>query len=161
MIDLTAIRTAIVKGLKNELKIPVIMSNQTGPSPSYPYLSYTITNLMSTKNGTYGEYDDGKHRMPCTQTWSVTVQSDKAGKMMELCLKARDWFEHIGRDYLKENQIIVQSVSGVSSRDNLITVEYEYRSGFDVVLWLLNETGDLSESKGEIREVDYSSTINI
>lgn len=78
---------------------------------------------------------------------------------MELCLKARDWFEHIGLDYLKENQIIVQSVSGVSSRDNLITVEYEYRSGFDVVLWLLNETGDLSESKGEIREVDYSSVI--
>lgn len=159
LIDLDKIRSIIVKGLKEELKIPIIRANQTGPAPAYPYLSYTITSLIKDKNGTWGEYDDGMHRKPGTQTWSLTVQSDKADEAMVLCIKARDWLDHTGSVYLKDNKTIVQSVGAVNNRDNLITIEYENRFGFDFVLWLLNETGDLSESKGEIREVDYSSVI--
>ena len=159
LIDLDKIRSIIVKGLKEELKIPIIRANQTGPAPAYPYLSYTITSLIKDKNGTWGEYDDGMHRKPGTQTWSLTVQSDKADEAMVLCIKARDWLDHTGSVYLKDNKTIVQSVGAVNNRDNLITIEYENRFGFDFVLWLLNEKGDLSESKGEIREVDYSSVI--
>ena len=161
LIDLDSIRSVIVKGLKEELKIPIIRANQTGPAPAYPYLSYTITSLISDKNGTWGEYDDGMHRKPGTMTFSLTVQSDKADEAMALCIKARDWLDHTGNVYLKDNKIIVQSVGAVNNRDNLITIEYENRFGFDFVLWFLNETGNLSESNGEIREVDYSSTINI
>ena len=91
LIDLDAIRTTIVKGLKEYLKIPVIRSNQTGEPPAYPYLSYTITNLLNENKGTWGEYEDGKNRKPATQTWSITVQSDNAGEAMELAIKAHDW----------------------------------------------------------------------
>lgn len=160
IIDLTAIRMAIVTGLKAELGIPVILSNQTAEAPPYPYMSYTITALMNSNNGTWGEYGDGKHRKPFTQVWSITVQSDKSSEAMELCIKARDWIDHIGSNYLHKKNIIVQSVTGISNRDNLITLEYEYRYGFDVTLWLFNETGDLLDIKGTIEEVDIKNITN-
>lgn len=156
LIDLDKIRSIIVKGLKEELKVPIIRANQTGASPPYPYLSYTITSLISDKNGTWGEYDDGMHRKPGTQTWSLTVQSDKADEAMALCIKARDWLDHTGNVYLKDNKIIVQSVGAVNNRDNLITIEYENRFGFDFVLWFLNETGNLLEQAGTIDTVDIN-----
>lgn len=159
MIDLTAIRTAIVKGLKSELGIPVILSNQAAEAPSYPYVSYTITTLMHSENGTWGEYEDGRHRKPFTQIWSITVQSDEVNEAMEFCIKARDWLDHTGSSYLYNKNIIVQSVTGIHNRDNLITLEYEYRCGFDVVLWFLNETDNLLESKGTIEEIDIKNTI--
>ncbi len=152
MIDLDAIRTTIVKGLIEYLKIPVIRSNQTGEPPAYPYLSYTITNLLNENKGTWGEYEDGKNRKPITQPWSITVQSDNASEAMELTVKAHDWLDRVGLVYLNDNGIIVESLSNVSNRDNMITIEYEYRHGFDVVFWLLNEVPAVTEATGYIEE---------
>lgn len=152
LIDLDAIRTTIVKGLKGYLKIPVIRLNQTGEPPAYPYLSYTITNLINENKGTWGEYEDGKNRKPATQTWSITVQSDNASEAMELTVKAHDWLDRVGLVYLNDNGIIVESLSNVSNRDNMITIEYEYRHGFDVVFWLLNEVQSITEETGYIEE---------
>lgn len=160
LIDLDNIRSIIVKGLKEELKIPIIRANQTGPAPSYPYLSYTITSLISDKNGTWGEYDDGMHRKPGTQTWSLTVQSDKADEAMALCIKARDWLDHTGNMYLKDNKIIIQSVGAVNNRDNLITIEYESRFGFDFTLWFLSEVNSPTSQVGYIEDINFNGGIN-
>ena len=154
MIDLQGTGSVIVKGLKDYLSIPVIRSNQTGEPPPYPYMSYTITSLAADNNGTWGKYEDEKDRKPMTQTWSITVQSDNAMEAMELTLKARDWLDHVGTLYLNDNQIIVQSVTSVSNRDNMITIEYEYRNGFDVVFWFLNETDDVTMETGYIETVE-------
>lgn len=154
MIDFDSIRRYVVKGLKDYLKMPVIRSNQAEKPPSYPYLSYTITSLSSSNKGTYGAYKDGKERKPITQTWSLTIQTDDAIKAMEIALKAKDWFEHDGIPYLDKQEIIIQSVTGITNRDNLLTMEYEYRYGFDIVLWLLNETGDTNEETGVIETVE-------
>lgn len=159
MIDLNYIRAKIVKGLKDELNIPIIRTNQTGEAPPYPYMSYTITSLMDDSNGTWGEYTDGIHRKPGTQTWSVTVQSNKADEAMALCIQARDWLDHTGNIYLKDNNIIIQSVGMVNNRDNLITIEYENRYGFDFTIWYLNEVGSLEEKAGTIEEVDIKNLI--
>ena len=152
LVDLDSIRAAIVKGLKEHLKIPVVRSNQTGEPPAYPYLSYTIVNLMNANNGTWGEYEDGKDRNPTTQTWSITVQSDNASEAMELTIKAHDWLDRVGTVYLNDNGVIAQSLTSISNRDNMITIEYEYRHGFDVVFWLLNEVQSTTKETGYIDE---------
>lgn len=154
MSDIQENRTAIVLGLKKELNIPVIRSNQTGPAPAYPYLSYTITTLINDSNGTWGEYKDNYHRKPFTQVWSITVQSDDASECMELCLKARNWIDHTGTVYLQDNEIIVQSVGAVNNRDNLITVDYEHRMGFDVTFWYLNEV-EVDQNTEYIDEMEF------
>lgn len=159
LLDLNSIRSTIVKGLKEELNIPVVRANQTGPTPTYPYVSYSITSLINQKNGTWGVYEDGMHRKPGTQTWSLTVQSDKADEAMALCIKARDWLDHTGSLYLDDNKIIIQSVGAVNNRDNLITIEYENRFGFDFVIWLLNETGNPLDEF--IKEATIKNTMTV
>lgn len=155
MLDITAIRKNIVEGLSQYLSLRVIRSNQTGEPPAYPYLSYTITILESANNGTWGEYEDGIDRKPVTQTWSITVQSDDVSEAMEYTMKAREWFEHVGRKYLSDNDIIVQSVGSIGNRDNMLTIEYEYRNGFDVVLWFLSEVENPNAENGYIEGVDF------
>lgn len=153
MIDLRANEIIITDGLQKELGCPVIRANQTAPIPSYPYVSYTLLTPFDSNNGTWGVYDDGVDRIPVTQMWSFTVQSDDMTESMTLAIKARDWFQHVGKTYLNDNHLIVQSVEDITSRDNLLTVGYEYRNGFDVQLWLLDEVESTIESIGTIDEV--------
>lgn len=153
MFDVDTFRSVIVKGLKEYLKIPIIRSNQTGEPPKYPYGSYTITTLASENGGTWGRYEDGKERKPFTLSLSFTIQSNNAAEAMTLTLKAHEWFDHVGRVYLNDNNIIVQSVGNVSNRDNFLTIEYEYRHGFDVVFWVLSEVTDTAEETGYIEFV--------
>ena len=94
---------------------------------------------MSVNNGTYGIHADGVARKPFTQFWSLSVLSDDSSESVTLALKAREWFDYAGRTYLKDNNIIVQSVTSVSNRDNVISYGYEYKNGFDITFWLLDE----------------------
>lgn len=146
MIDIDNLRSTVVKGLKEYLGVPVIRSNQTNTPPNYPYASYTITTTESANNGTYGVYSDGIDRLPVTQTWSITVQSDKYDESLKLTSKAKEWLQHVGTVYLNDNDVIVQSVTDITNRDNMISIEYEYRHGFDCVFWLMTETENTKET---------------
>lgn len=153
MIDYERIRLTIAKGLKEYLQCPVIRSNQNENPPDYPYVSYTIRIPTSENKGTYGEYEDGIDRKEVTQTWSITILSKDSSESVILAQKAREWFDRVGNIYLNDNDIIVQSVGEVDNRDNFLTIEYEYRQGFDVVFSLVDEV------KREIGTIE-SVTIN-
>lgn len=139
MIDSENLRLTVVKGLKKYLDCPVIRSNQAAEPPPYPYVSYTVTTLMSENKGTYGEYEDGALRKPVIQTWSITVQADNDAESVKLANMAHDWLDCVGTTYLNDNKVIVQSVSSVTNRDNVLTTEYEYKNGFDCFFWCFNE----------------------
>lgn len=139
MIDYEGMRLTIAKGLRDYLKCPVIRSNQTAEMPEYPFISYTVTELMSANNGTFGEWDDGKARKAVTTTWSITALSDDNSESVSLAMKARNWLECVGSVYLNDNNVIVESVGGITPRDNVLTYGYEYRNGFDCVFWCYDE----------------------
>ena len=153
MIDYDGIRKAVVKGLKEYLGCPVVRANQNENMPEYPFIAYTITTLMSANNGTYGEYEDGTLRKSVTQTWSISALSDDSTKSVTLAVKAREWLDRVGKLYLTENNVIVQSIGGITNRDNFLTVEYEYKNGFDVVFWLFDEINGESIDEGRIETV--------
>lgn len=154
MIDNEILRTIVVKGLRDYLNIPVIRGNQNAEPPDYPYLSYNITTLESANNGTWGEYEDNIDRIPVTQTWSITVQSDKDIESVTLASKAREFLCHTGTCYLRDNNVIVQRVTNITNRDNLITIEYEYKNGFDVVFWMINEEKNPIDKIGIIESLN-------
>ena len=52
---------------------------------------------------------------------------------------AYDYFALSGNTYLSDNNIIAQRVQSITSRDNLLTIDYEYRKGFDVDFLLYHE----------------------
>lgn len=152
MIDNENLRLTVCKGLKEYLGIPVIRSSQNAEPPEYPYLSYTVTTLESANHGTWGVYRDGTDRIPVTQVWSITVQSDNERESTELAIKAREYLDHRGTRYLNDHDVIVQRVSDITNRDNLITIDYEYRNGFDVVFYMFDEAVNTIDETGVIEK---------
>ena len=153
MIDFVNIRKVVCKGLKDYLKVPCVRNNQNQDPPEYPYLSYTVTTPESVNKGTYGEYKDGIDRKSVKQTWSITAQSDDSDESMTLAIKARGWLEHYATQLLSDNGIIVEQVTNITNRDNLITTEYEYKNGFDVVFVIFDEIE--KPDNGTIDFVDF------
>ena len=117
------LRETVVTGLKDYLGVPVIRGNQNAEPPDYPYVSYNITTFESANNGTWGEYKDGIDRIPVTQNWSISVQSDKYDEIITLANKARGFLCHTGICYLNDNGVIIQRVGEITKRDNLISIE--------------------------------------
>ena len=157
MIPYDNLRSVVVKGLRRYLGCPVIRTNQTAEAPPYPYVSYTVTTLMTENKGTYGEYDDGMARKPVNCIWSVTAQSTDNVESVKLANTARDWLAYSGRSYLNNNGVIVQSVGSVGNRDNILTYEYESKNGFDVVFWLFDEVENVAET---IETFEFSEDTN-
>ncbi|WOC33053.1 MULTISPECIES: phage neck terminator protein [Caproicibacterium] len=136
MKSLREIEAAVADGLQVYLKCPVIRSNQTAPVPPYPYVSYTITTPVQS-GGTWATGEDGRQFIDLPQVWSFTVQAADDMQALQLAMDAFQWFDtEAGHFYLKQNEIAVQRVGSIGNRDNLLSIEYEYRKGFDVTFLL-------------------------
>lgn len=135
MVDIERLQLIVAKGLKDYLKCPVIRSNQNADPPKYPYVSFTITTVESENNGTYQEHEDGIARKGVNTVWSITALADNNAGSVKLAQKARDWLGLVGTTYLNDNGVIVQAVTSVTNRDNVLSAEYEYRNGFDCFFW--------------------------
>ena len=146
MIKFRDIEITITEGLQKETDCYVIRANQTAPIPDYPYISYTITQPFSQKGGTYGIYDNGIKAKPVRQVWSFTVQSDNNIECLNLAAKCKNYFDIKGKNFLNDFGIVVQSTGNVINRDNLITIDYEYRNGFDVTFSLMDIIEDEKET---------------
>lgn len=153
LIDVDKLRQVVVSGLIEYLGCTVKRTNQNEKPPAYPYVSYTITTLASANKGTYEEHEDGTTRKLLKQTWSITAQSDKDSESVNLALKAREWLDYSGRVYLRSNGVVVQSVTDITNRDNVLTVEYEYKNGFDVVFYLFDETENNINKSGVVEDL--------
>ena len=69
---------------------------------------------------------------------SWTVQADNDALCWEKAQALADWFRVSGRAYLKEQGIAPLEVMDINQRDSLITIEYEFRKGFDVRFSAMN-----------------------
>lgn len=152
MIDQEKINIFITQKLKEVTECEVVKSNLAGgPIPEYPYISFTILNT-DTRKGTYS-VTEGSRYISLTQTWSFTVQGDKDNKAQLAAMKAKDWLEETGRTALYDNGIVVQSVGAITNRDTLLTIEYEYRKGFDAILSIMSRIEGQKEETIESVEI--------
>lgn len=150
----------ITTKLKQVLQCEIVKSNQIHKKPPYPYVSFTITTPVHAEGGTYCEAEDGTRYRDLLQTWSVTVQSEKDNEANELAMKAFDWFQVQGNFDLQDNGIVVADVSDITNRDNLISIEYEYRYGFDVTFRMRHEiTRTKEEQENTIETIDLNKGV--
>lgn len=153
MIDQEKINILIADKLKEVTGCEVVKANMaSAPIPPYPYLSFTVLNT-DTKKGTYSAALGVKF-IPLTQSWSFTVQGDKDNETQLAAMKARDWLEETGRNYLNDNGIVVQGVGAITNRDTLLTIEFEYRKGFDAVLSIMNVVDGENEETIDSAEIE-------
>lgn len=149
MIEYKKKRDTIVNLLKAHTGVEVVLANQAAHIPPYPYISFTITTPMTANNGTYGRYSDGFDRKPVKQIWSITSQAQTLDEAQETSQKAHDFFDRC-YEVLAEDEIVVVRLGDITSRDNFLTTEYEYRCGFDVTFGLMNEIECSELDEGEI-----------
>ena len=153
MFDLNSYNRIICEGIQSELSLICVKSNITSHIPKYPFISFTVT-AIDYKSRTYS--DDGKNRYkPVEVKYSFTVNSDNDNECFELCRKLHDWFE--SAVYLKDKNISITGISGINNRDNMLTIEYEYRKGFDCVLNVMNylEGNVENVDKFEVERKDF------
>ena len=159
MIELRKNEIHITEGLKHYLSTPtreceIVRQNQIAKVPAYPYVAYTVVNPVVQFGGTLSEADDGTMYRTVQQTWSFTVQSDDQDEALNLAIKIHSFFTSAGIVYLDDGDISVFRVGGISSRDNLLSIEYEHRNGLDVTLGLLYKIApDEQFSAGTINQI--------
>lgn len=158
MVNIEELRNIVAKSLKQYLGCPVVRSDQNAPMPKYPYGVYTVTTLATENNGTYGEYEDGIARKPVNTIISFTFKSDDKIKSITLANKARDYLDYAGIAYLNDNGVIVQSVTSIGNRDNVLTSEYECSNGFDAFFWCFDETETISKEIGTIEHASANAS---
>ena len=150
MVDLYALRRTVSQGLKEYLGIPVIRGNQEQEAPAHPYASYNLTTPATKNGGTYQQHEDGKDRKLVKSIMSLSFLAKDYDESMMYALKAREWFDHTGRTWLSERGVVVQSVTDITNRDNILSAEYERKNGFDVTFYVYDETQSLTEMYGTI-----------
>lgn len=156
MINFDKLTTDIKNGLKQYLFCPVMRGNQLITPPKFPYIVFNMTALDNGKGGTWQQHDDGIDRNKNIITLSFTTHSDKYEESLELSIKAREWLDYVGKTYLNERGIIVQSVTAVHDRSNFLTTEYMYSYGFDCFIWLYDEVNHPTEEIGTIETAELS-----
>lgn len=161
MIDYRQNELTVTNGLQDWLaskgfKCPVIMANQTAPTPEGDYMSYTVTSPVVSDAAHYSVAEDGTRYKSLNQIWSFTAQSADDVRAINIALLAYDWFALTGCTYLSDNGIIALNVGNITNRDNLISIEYEYRRGFDVTLSLLHTL-----DKADCESAGYIETAEI
>lgn len=156
MLDLKSMRATVLTGMKEYLGIPVIRGNQTASAPPHPYGTCNVTTIAAANNGTWQQHEDGIDRLLVRSIWSFSFMSADYDESVQLACKAREWLTHTGRVWLSERGITVQSVTDVTNRDNILTVEYERKNGFDAVFYVYDEATNPSESTGIIESAQVA-----
>lgn len=154
----TDIRNIIISGLYKDLEVIVVPTDTNAPKPEYPFLSYKFTTIFRSdaKNKLYKtipsiyeqfEYDVGVTVAQQPQMiLSISSYSLDDGESADLANQARKWFELEGRQYLKDNGIIVVDITNIQDRTIQIVDNFEVRFGFDVRIRVYDETKTRIES---------------
>lgn len=160
MIPFDAMREAIAAGLSEYIGVPVIRGNQSAPAPPYPYATYNLTTPAGANRGTWQQHEDGVDRQMVESIWSFSTLSTDWGESVNLAVKAREWITHTGRTYLSEHGIAVRNATEINNRDNILTVEYERKNGFDVVFYVFDEAENTRALTGTIETAEIDHTMN-
>lgn len=151
----------IVDSLQAELKrlkdCLVVRQNQAAPIPKYPYCSYTITTPIMENAGTSNNDNvNQKYYKTYQQVWSFTFQSDNDSDALQLAVNAYNFFAEKGMLTLNDKGVIVVRLGNANNRDNLISIEYEHRYGFDVTFSFTHEV-----DKDEEFNDNYFDVVNL
>jgi len=142
LLELNSIRTPLIRGLKGYTGNTVIMADQSGKPPQFPYYTLKFLTIGETV-GQASETSVGdeitKHQVLELHV-SITSFSNKLDESFDNAFKALEWFRGIGAYELEDSGIVVVNTQPVSNRDTFINIDYERRHGFDVRLRVKSET---------------------
>lgn len=153
----------IQNALDDYLSRPVILAEQNGPRPTYPYISIKemISFIPASGHASITDADliDDIERTATTQpkmSLSLTAYGKEFQDTSTLIQQAHNWFTFTGYQSLKDLGLVVAEVQAVMNRDSLIVEDYERKRGFDVILRFVHKQSKIVEEikvvKGSIND---------
>ncbi|MGG0666966.1 hypothetical protein ABE073_00295 [Lederbergia citrisecunda] len=142
MLELNSIRTPLIKGIKAFTGNTVIMADQAGKPPNYPYYTLKIVTAGQTivQSAEKVVGDQVILSQVTELVVSVTSFSDKLDQSFDDAYKALEWFKGAGMYYLQDHNITIVKTYPLDNRDTFLSVDYERRHGFDVRLRVRTQT---------------------
>ena len=144
--DYQVIRNTIISRLHKALGMPVILSDQTGERPAFPFVSYTVTSPYLPLGGpikTILTADGMPYELTTYQieiVFSFTAHDAAADGAITTALKMVDYYQRTAQTELASAGIVIVNVSDVQNRDQILVMEYERRSGLDVRFRVIDQT---------------------
>ena len=154
LLQVSPIRSAIVKGLKGFTNVTTIVAEQGGNQPAYPFTTLKFTTL-GDKVGYATEFMRGTsavHEQDIEMVMSVSCYSDKIGIAETLAYNALQYFELEGIESLTEQNITVVETTALTDRTTFLTVNWEYCIGFDVTLRVRTQV---------VKEMEYIDKVEL
>jgi len=145
-------RNAITDGLEVYLGCPVVLSDQTGDMPGFPYCYYSVLSTRASNHafgliGMQGNEKEGFKRLrsePVTATMSFTFcgqnrETEDGGyisgedEALELSEKAHGFFLLNGHNIVTEyGDVVINNVGSVVNRTGFVVEDAIRRYGFDI-----------------------------
>lgn len=144
MIDYPLIVSSVNKIIKEETKQPVVPQNTTNKMPEYPFCTYTITSPYLAVSSAYeGETLTENVELVISLTW-YAKNTLTAASYTQQTAAALKHPKH--RQDLLTKGISVVKCLNFGNRDTFLSIDTEYRNGFDLRLRVLNSDTKEMES---------------
>ncbi|PNQ81957.1 LIC_12616 family protein [Paenibacillus sp. F4] len=134
MIQYNDIRKVWAEGIKKDLAIQVINMNGTAAVPTGSFLTYTFEGVGEGRGQPV--YTQENNRLVQRETVEFTVSFMSSAEdhitAVNIALRVQDWLRTIGRNRLKELDVVVYNIGPLDNRDIVVGNEWERRMGFDV-----------------------------
>lgn len=135
MIRYDDIRATFSEGLSGFLGLKVINMNGGGKIPPTAFMTYSFSPGFGDPRG-FPVFTLTQDRLIQQEMVLFTVSflsyADDNRTSTLNAMRARDWFKTIGRDILKDLDVVVVNIGSLENRDIQLGEEWERRMGFDV-----------------------------
>lgn len=150
MLDYKNIITRINKIIRDETGRAVVPQNNTNELPKYPFCTYTITSPYLAVSSSY-EYETLNEQVEIviSFTWCAKDTFDAATYTQRTAAALK---HQKNRQILTENGITIVKCLNFGSRDTFLSIDTEYRNGFDLRIRVLNS---------DTKVMDYIEDVNI
>lgn len=145
MFDYASLTTPIVSILKELSGLPVRYGDSVIEQAPYPFITYKLTSpRISTQQDVEGEQWEAVLSVTIRAENPITAFSHASNVAVGIKLP-------INRDVLYNKGITIVDVNNVTSRDDFITIDYEFTAGFDFTVRIaeiaIDETKGINEVK--------------
>lgn len=158
MIDYNQIKEILRAGIWSDLRTFFVDLENGDPRPDEQdniteFISHKFTSpLINSNDIEQTDNDTVTLSSIVTMTVSFTCYADSKVSALNLAYQLRNWFNFSAYDYLKENNIIIESIEPTTDRTSFLETGYDHRVGFDCIL----RTSTTSE-----RDVDIIETVEL
>lgn len=158
MIDYAEIKETLRKGIWGDLNVFFVELENGDPRPDNQggvteFVSHKFTSPYIDGGEIRQSEGEVMHYVSSpTFVVSFTCYSRVKSNALNLALRLREWFKFIGYEYLKDNGLVIRTITPATDRTSFLETGYDNRAGFDVTFSISHKLE---------KEIDVIETVDL